>query len=128
PCFGTDPRMSHFSLCLVAAATAALAIFVWRAKPDAAVNRWFAALTLSMAGWILGLAGVYSGTLTHTWRFTFASASLIPAAFFLFAHSYPTIGRWPSPVWTRAVLFIGITFSLLSLMTPIIVHDPSMTA
>ena len=121
--------MIQFSLCLLAATAAALALFVWRARPYSKVNRWFAAFTLFGAGWVLGVAGLRGGTHLDGWsRFTFANASLIPAAFFIFAHSYPTVSRWPSAVWIRVVLFFGIVFSLLSLATPLIVHDPSITA
>ena len=129
PWLGIDPRMIHLSLCLVAAAIAALALFVWRARPDSKVNRWFAAFTFSTAGWVLGVAGFFGGTHVDAWgRFTFASASLIPAAFFLFAHSYSTAAQWPSSVWTRVVLFFGLTFAFLSFMTPLIAHDTSITA
>jgi PAS domain S-box-containing protein len=31
-------------------------------------------------------------------------------------------------MWTRAIFFLGVTFSLLSLTTPLIAHDPSITA
>ena len=120
--------MIQFSLCLIAVAIAALALFVWRAKPDAAVNRWFVAFTVAIAGWIVGVATSFGGAHLVAWaRFTFASASLIPAAFFLFAHSYPTTARRPSAIGTRVVLFFGLTFTLLSLTTPLIVHDASIT-
>ena len=121
--------MTQFSLCLVAAAIAALGLFVWRSRPDNAVNRWFAALTLSSTGWVLGVAGFFGGTHLDAWaRFTFASASLVPAAFLSFAHSYPTATQSPSVIWTRIALFFGLTFGLLSLTTPLIVFDPSITA
>jgi len=73
--------MIHLSLCLVAAAIAALALFVWRARPDSKVNRWFAAFTFSTAGWVLGVAGFFGGTHVDAWgRFTFASASWLPSS------------------------------------------------
>src|SRR5438034_7668742 len=89
--------MIPLSLSLAALITFALALFVWRAKPYSKVNRWFAAFNLFCAGWVLGVAGLRSGTYLDGWsRFTFANASLIPAAFLIFAHSYPTVSRWRS--------------------------------
>ena len=83
--------MIQTSLLSLSAIVLALALFVWRARPDSAVNRWFAAFTLFGAGWVLGVAGLHSGHYLDLWgRFTFASASLIPASFLVFAHIYPS--------------------------------------
>src|SRR5574341_1823299 len=120
--------MIPLSLFLVAVITAALALFVWRARPDSIANRWFAAFTISGAGWVLGVAGLHVGTDLDAWgRFTFASASLIPATFLCFSYSYPTVARQPSAIFIRVILFTGVAFSLLSLSTPLVVYDVFMT-
>jgi signal transduction histidine kinase len=105
-----------------------LAIFVWRAKPDSGINRYFAIYTVTMAAWILGLAGLHGGQHLEMWgRFTFASASTMPAAFLAFMQCYPTPSRWP-PAWVLRLAFvIGIAFGLLSMTTPLIVYDVSLT-
>ena len=121
--------MIQLSLCLVAVAATALGLFVWRSRPQNVVNRWFAAFTLSGAGWVLGVAGLHGGVHLTAWGgFTFASASLIPATFLRFAHAYPTAARWPSVTWTRTIFSLGVAFSLLSLTTPLIIYEPVMTA
>src|SRR3989454_9479081 len=120
--------MISFSLLVVAITAAALAMFVWRARPYSTVNCWFAAFTISGAGWVLGVAALHAGRHLDAWsRLTFASASLIPAMFLCFAHSYPTASRWPSRVFIRVALCAAIAFSLLSLTTPLIVYDTSLT-
>ena len=120
--------MISFSLLVVAIIAAALAMFVWRARPYSTVNCWFAAFTISGAGWVLGVAALHAGRHLDAWsRLTFASASLIPAMFLCFAHSYPTASRWPSRVFIRVALCAAIAFSLLSLTTPLIVYDTSLT-
>src|SRR3989454_2993258 len=121
--------MISLSLFVVAITAAALAMFVWRARSYSTVNRWFAAFTLSGAGWVFGVAAVYPGAHLETWnRFAFASASLIPATFLCFAYSYPTAARWPSGTFVRVTLYVAVVFSILSLMTPLIIYDVSMTA
>src|SRR5437667_6655465 len=86
--------MISFSLLVVAIIAAALAMFVWRARPYSTVNCWFAAFTISGAGWVLGVAALHAGRHLDAWsRLTFASASLIPAMFLCFALSYPTASR-----------------------------------
>ncbi|HKZ84438.1 MAG TPA: histidine kinase N-terminal 7TM domain-containing protein, partial [Anaerolineae bacterium] len=120
--------MTSFSLVVLAVIVSALAVFVWRARPDSRINRWFATFTLSGAGWVLGVAGLHSGLFLDFWsRFTFASASLIPAAFLAFARVYPMESRWPSEIWGKCALFTGVLFSVLSLTTPFVVHDPLLT-
>src|SRR5574341_1174240 len=119
--------MIRISLFLVASTVTALAVFALKARPNSGTNRWFAAFTLSVAGWILGVAELLRGTELDFWsRFTFASASLIPATFLAFIHSYPTPGRWPTAPWRRAALTTGITFAGISLASRLIVADTSM--
>ncbi len=121
--------MIQGSLLLLGGAAIALAVFVWRARPDHSTNRWFAAFTLSGAGWIISVAALHSGIHIDLWsRLTFASASFIPAAFLGFAYSYPAPSGWPPPIWIRITLFIGSTFSALSVATSLIVYDPRLTA
>ena len=120
--------MTSFSLVLLSAIVSALAIFVWTARTDNPINRWFAAFTLSGAGWVLGIAGLHSGIFLDFWsRFTFANASLIPATFLAFAHAYPHKSRRPSVAWIHFALFAGVGFSLLSLSTSLVVYEPAFT-
>jgi signal transduction histidine kinase len=120
--------VTHVLLACLAAVLTGLAIFVWRARPESAINRLFAVYTVAMAGWVVGIAGLHSGQYLEMWgRFTFASASPIPAAFLAFTGVYPTPGRWP-PRWLLALTFaLGIGFSILSLFTPFIIYDVNVT-
>jgi signal transduction histidine kinase len=105
-----------------------LAVFVWRARPEAAINRWFAAQTLLLASWILGVSGLQSGEHLDAWgRFTFASASLIPVAFLAFTKWYPTTTAWPSLLLLKITFLVGLTFAALSLATPLIVYKNTLT-
>lgn len=118
-------QISLFALSLV---LAALAIFVWRARSDSAVNRWFAAFTISVASWVCGVAGLQTGAHLDAWgRFTFASASLIPATFLAFIRSYPVPSDSPPRALTRATLFIATILASLSLATPLMVYDNALT-
>lgn len=105
-----------------------LAIFVWRAKPDSSINRYFAIYTITMTAWVLGFAGLHGGQHLEIWgRFTFASASTMPAAFLAFMKYYPNPSGWP-PTWLLRLAFgIGIAFGFLSLTTPLIVYDVNLT-
>ncbi len=107
---------------------AALAIYVFRARPRHSVNRWFAAYTATLTGWVLGIAGLHSGMNPEVWsRATFLSASLIPWSFLGFTQNYPTPGSWPPPRVLRASFVISTVFAVLSLATPLIVHDIAVT-
>ncbi|MBI2161593.1 MAG: GAF domain-containing protein [Candidatus Rokubacteria bacterium] len=120
--------MISFSLFILAVLVLALALFVWRARPDNTTNRWFAIFTVAGAGWVLGVAGLHSGSHLEVWgRLTFVSASLIPATLFCFAYSYPTVSHWPSVSWVRATLLAAGVFAALSLATSLITYDPQMT-
>ena len=106
-----------------------LAIFVWRARPESNINRYFGIYTVTMAAWVLGIAGLHGGQHLEMWgRFTFASASTMPAAFLAFTQCYPTPSRWPPPWLLRLTFGIGIGFGILSLTTPLIVYDVGLTA
>lgn len=118
--------MIQVALLSIGAAVVALAAFVWRSRPDNPTNRWFAAFTLAVGGWTLGVAGLYGGTYLEVWaRFTFASASLIPATFLAFVLVYPS--ECARPLLSRLTLFVSYGFSVVSLSTPLIVYDPEMT-
>src|SRR5207245_618170 len=89
--------MIPLSLAVVAFAEFALALFVWRARVDSATNRSFALFTLLVGVWTIGLAAVFGhGPQLESWRFPFAAASFLPAAFLAFARHYPTLSRWPT--------------------------------
>jgi signal transduction histidine kinase len=105
-----------------------LAIFVWRARPDSPINRYFAIYTVTMAGWVLGIAGLHGGQYLEVWgRFTFASASTMPAAFLAFTQCYPTPSAWPPPWLLRLTFALGVGFGVISLATPLVVYDVEFT-
>src|SRR5439155_1485602 len=78
---------------------------------------------LGLAGWVLGIGGLAGGGLPQTWgRFTFASASIVPAAFLSFAWAYPTPGRWP-PWEVRGTAWgLGALLALTSMTTRLVVQ------
>ncbi|HKZ84437.1 MAG TPA: ATP-binding protein [Anaerolineae bacterium] len=120
--------MFHLPLLALVTLLTALALFVWNARPDSPVNRWFAAFSLFVASWVFGIAGLQGGTHLDAWaRFTFASATFIPASFLAFMRTYPTPSEWPSPLILRATLVVGAAIALLSLATPLMVHDTALT-
>lgn len=120
--------MSHISLFVLSAILTGLAVFVWRARPDNLVNRWFAAFTLFAASWVFGIGGLHSGAHLDEWgRFTFASASLIPSTFLAFMRVYPTQSAWPSLKAQRAILATGLLIAILSISTPLMVYDNALT-
>jgi two-component system, sporulation sensor kinase E len=105
-----------------------LACYIWRARRGSPVNRSFALHTLTLAGWVFGIAGLQSWTYLEFWsRLTFAGASLIPAAFLSFIRTYPVPGSWPPPFIVRAGVAIGIGFGVLSLASRAIVDSVSLT-
>lgn len=121
--------MSQIALFGLSAVLSALAIFVWRARSDSAVNRWFTAQTVFLASWVFGVGGLQGGTHLDDWgRFTFASASLIPAAFLGFTRCYPTPSSWPSRRLLSVTFIVGASLALLSLTTSLIVHRNVLTS
>lgn len=120
--------MAHLSLFSVAGLLVALALFVWRARPDSPVNRWFAAFAVFVASWVLGIEGLQRGTHLDGWaRFTFASASLIPASFLAFMRAYPTPSVWPPRFILHGALLVGSLIAILSVATPLMVYDTAIT-
>jgi len=107
----------------------ALAGFVWLARPSNAINRWFATFTLFVAVWVLGISGLQSGMHLDAWaRLTFASAAMIPASFLTFMRAYPTPGNWPPTPLLRATLALAGTLAVLTLSTPLMVYETTMTS
>jgi signal transduction histidine kinase len=77
---------------------------------------------------VFGIGGLQGGTHLDLWgRFTFASASLIPAAFLGFTRSYPTKSRWPSTRLIWVTFAVGTSLALLSLTTSFVVHENTLT-
>jgi signal transduction histidine kinase len=117
------------ALFALAIAIEALAIYVLLAAPHRPVNRWFAAFTMPLAGWIFGIAALTVGWWPELWgRLTFASASLVPAAFLGFTTTYPRRSRWPPPRVINMGLALGALFTGLSLGTALVVADVSVSS
>jgi len=120
--------MVQISLLAIAVLLLALAIFVWRARPEAPTHRWFAIFTLAVANWTIGVAGLQSGSHLDLWgRFTFASAALIPAASLAFIYRYPAQNGWPTSIVVRGVLWAAGIISVASISTPLLVVDNLIT-
>ncbi len=116
--------MSSPVLFLLAAALAGLALIVLTRRPADPVTRSFALFTFGLAAWVVGIGGVCAGTNTTAWgRLTFASASLIPAAFLSFAWAYPRPSRWPGLCTRRAVWAAAIGLMLVSVVTGLVLRD-----
>jgi signal transduction histidine kinase len=111
-------------LLALAALLVAFATYGYRARPQNPINRWFALQTLTLALWIMGIAGTHAGYYTEFWgRWTFASACLMPPAFFGFTSVFPDNKR-PRP--GRALPFVvavALLFAALSISTPLIAHS-----
>src|SRR5262245_33867694 len=103
---------------------AGLGVYTWRARPRSSVHQWFGAYALSLALWVLAIAG-----LQLLWwpnlasRLAFASASLIPPCLLAFTRVYPSGGD----AWRTRPVLIALAFGCLlaigSLVTDLIVHD-----
>ena len=120
--------MSQIALFGLSAILTALALVVWRARPQHSVNRWFAAKAVCLACWVSGIGGLQGGTDLDAWgRFTFASASLIPATFLGFTRCYPTPSRWLSSRLVWSTLGVGVVLAALSLTTSLVVYDNVLT-
>jgi signal transduction histidine kinase len=114
------------SLFAIATLLAALALYVYRARSTSKVNRWFATYTLTLSGWVFGIAGLHTNTNLEFWsRLTFASSSFIPWSFLAFTQNYPTPGSWPPITVLRTSLAASAVFAVLSVATPLLVHDIS---
>lgn len=120
--------MAQVSLFALSVIQTSLAIFVWFARPSSVVHRRFAAQTLLLASWVLGIAGLQGGNRLDAWgSVAFASASLIPAAFLAFTSCYPTATPSVPSALLRAVSLAGASFALLALTTDLIAFDNQFT-
>jgi signal transduction histidine kinase len=100
-----------------------LAIYGYRARRHNAVNRWFALQTLTLALWVIGIAGTHTGHYPEFWgRWTFSSACLMPATFFGFTCVFPDGSRPRSARALSSVVTIALVFVALSAFTPLIAH------
>src|SRR6266542_5552617 len=116
-------------LCVLSALLVALAIYGWSASRQREVTWWFSCQTLCISFWILGIAGTHSSYLPEFWgRWTFASASLMPATCLAFTRVFPEISDWPSKLVVRCVVALGSMFALLSVLTPWVAFDFVITS
>lgn len=107
----------------------ALAVVVWRARPESRLNRLFSLLTSLFAAWALAIGGFYNSEEYGLWgSIIFAIASLIPGIFLAFVHYYPPERAWPSRTVIRVTFYIGVLFAVLSLFTPWVVPEFGLSA
>ncbi|MBM4440086.1 MAG: hypothetical protein FJ027_06680 [Candidatus Rokubacteria bacterium] len=107
----------------------ALAVYGYRARAESPVNRWFALQTLTLVLWIIGIAGTHAGHHPEFWgRWTFASACLMPAAFFGFTCVFPDDGRPRSARALPIVVTLALGFAALSAFTPFVAHSFVITS
>src|SRR5205807_5142300 len=84
--------MAQIAQILAASLLLVLGLFVLRAQPRRTANRAFAAQTLLIGGWVLSIIVLHTGSHPGLWSgVSFASAAMIPSAFFYFTSVYPTI-------------------------------------
>src|SRR2546430_10085425 len=82
----THPLALLASLYLNALVLAALALFVFRSKPESTSHRWFAAHTVLLTIWTIAIARVHAESSLEFWgRLTFAATSLVPPTFLAFS-------------------------------------------
>ena len=85
------------SLAVVAVLLTAVAVWVLLARPQSAINQWFAAYTFAIAGWTISIGYLHAGQAPEVWsRLAFLSSSFIPACFLAFTRVFPSAGPWPS--------------------------------
>jgi PAS domain S-box-containing protein len=117
------------SLVSVAILLAAVALWVLLARPKSAINRWFAAYTFAIAGWAVSIGCLHAGLAPEVWsRLAFLSSSFIPACFLAFTTVFPSVGPWPSRRVIRGVLLLATTLAVLSVTTPLLIHDAVVTS
>jgi PAS domain S-box-containing protein len=117
------------SLVSVAILLAAVALWVLLARPQSAINRWFAAYTLAIAGWAVSIGCLHGGLAPEVWsRLAFLSSSFIPACFLAFTTVFPSVGPWPSRGVIRGVLLLATALAVLSVTTPLLIHDAVVTS
>lgn len=117
------------SLVGVAILLAAVAAWVLLARPQSAINRWFSAYTVAIAGWAVSIGCLHAGLAPEVWsRLAFLSSSFIPACFLAFATVFPSMGSWPSRRVIRGVLLLATVLAVLSVTTPLLIHDAVVTS
>lgn len=117
------------SLVSVAVLLAAVALWVLLARPQSAINRWFAAYTFAIAGWTVSIGCLHAGLAPEVWsRLAFLSSSFIPACFLAFTTVFPSVGPWPSRRVIRGVLLLATALAVLSVTTPLLIHDAVVTS
>jgi PAS domain S-box-containing protein len=121
--------MALASLVSVAVLLAAVALWVLLARPQSAINRWFAAYTFAIAGWAVSIGCLHAGLAPEVWsRLAFLSSSFIPACFLAFTTVFPSVGPWPSRRVIRGVLLLATALAVLSVTTPLLIHDAVLTS
>ena len=120
--------MRALSLVFLASLLVGLAAYIWQARQSNKINRRFAMLTLSIAGWVLAIAGVESEIQTEVWgRVAFVTASLMPVAFLAFSRVFPATSRWPTRTFLWVAFILGSVLAVLSATTRLIAYDISVT-
>src|SRR5438874_4345159 len=120
--------MAHIASFAVPTLLVVFAVLVWKASPDRQLKRRFTTFTLVAALWAAAVTAAHGGThVTLSVPISFAAGSLIPVMFLAFIYAYPPAAE---PRARRALLIwvaLGLICSLLSLITNLIVFDPSKT-
>src|SRR5262245_4500452 len=103
---------------------AGLGAYIWRARPESSVHRWFGAYTLCMAVWAMAIAALQ----LVVWpslasRFAFASASLMPACFLAFTRVYPDARDCRLKASVSLALGFGAGLAACALFTELLVYD-----
>src|SRR2546426_12411560 len=101
-----------------------LAFVILRAHQDSSINRWFAACTLSIAGWTFSIGMLHSALAPEFWsRAAFLSSSFIPVCFLAFTTVFPTRSHWPSQRTLHLLFVVASVFAFLSITTPFLVSN-----
>ena len=117
------------SLVGVAALLTVVAVWVLLARPQSAINRWFAAYTFAIAGWAVSIGCLHAGLAPEVWsRLAFLSSSFIPACFLAFTTVFPSVGPWPSRRVISGVLLLATALAVLSVTTPLLIYDAVVTS
>jgi PAS domain S-box-containing protein len=121
--------MAMFFLFAVSAALLALALFVLRSGRHSEVHRWFASFVVCAAAWAFGIGGRQWGSNLEQWNdLVFASGVLLPATFFGFTWAFPLRAPWV-PRWAvPAAVGLGGLLAIVAAATPLVYHDPIVTA
>jgi PAS domain S-box-containing protein len=121
--------MAMLFLFAVSAALLALALFVLRSGRHSEVHRWFASFVVCAAAWAFGIGGRQWGSNLEQWNdLVFASGVLLPATFFGFTWAFPFRAPWV-PRWAvPASVGLGVLLAVVAATTPLVYHDPVVTA